>query len=128
MTKILIIDDDRLDRLLIRKAILQSRENFTIIELNSGETAIETIETEKPDLTVLDICMSGIDGYAVLGRIRSNSAIKKHPVIFLSGSQRCVNSAQSSESGADGYYVKPQSLQGYREIAINLCNHPMIAA
>ena len=128
MTKILIIDDDRLDRMLIRKAILQSHNDITIIELNSGETAIETIEKEKPDLTVLDICMYGIDGFEVLGRIRSNASIKKHPVIILSGSQRRVNSGQSAKSGADGYYVKPHNLQGYREIATSMCNHPVIAA
>jgi len=128
MTKILIIDDDKLDRLLLKKALMTSQNDVAIIELNSGFEAVKIIEKERPDLTMLDVSMPGMDGFEVLDLIRNNNALKKHPVIIFSGSERRVDLARSEKIGADEYLVKPFSLKGYKDIADKVCNHPLIAA
>jgi len=117
MRKILIIDDDRTDRLLIKKALLKVESDLEIIELESGREAVSTIQSEGPLATLLDIRMPGIDGFQVLKAIREEAETRTHPVIMVSGSDEASDKDMATEFGADGYLVKPDSFLGYGELA-----------
>jgi len=117
MSKILIIDDDRMDRLLIKKAMLRVQPDLEILELDSGREAVSTIQSESPLATLLDIRMPGIDGFQVLKAIREDTETRSHPVIMVSGSDETSDKDMATEFGADGYLVKPDSFLGYGELA-----------
>ena len=117
MRKILIIDDDKTDRLLIKKALLKVESDLEIIELASGREAVSSIKSESPLATLLDIRMPGIDGFQVLKAIREDTKTRSHPVIMVSGSDETSDKSMANEFGADGYLVKPDSFLGYGELA-----------
>jgi len=73
----------------------------------SGERALEMIDSKTYDLIFLDIMMPGIDGYETCGKIRSNPQYKKTPVIMLSGKTSPLDEVQGVIAGASTYLTKP---------------------
>ena len=66
--KLLIVDDEDTLRLLVRTELEQ--RGYDVDDADSGETALEKLETDHFTLVILDIRMPGIDGMQVLKRIR----------------------------------------------------------
>lgn len=117
MTKVLIVDDSRFDRHMIRRALSETDNTAEFTELASGEDTVATIEAERPCVTVLDIRMPGMDGFAVLRAIRQNAQTSDHKVVMMSGSDRGVDRTLAKTHQADGYYVKPETAHAYQQIA-----------
>jgi len=103
--KILVVDDQpRLVRLV--REVLQA-VGYEVIAANSGETAIEMVAVEQPDLVLLDILLpQGPDGYEVCRRIREFSDV---PVIMLTAKAQEADMLRGFDVGADDYLTKPFS-------------------
>ncbi len=80
--RIAIVDDTPDARRLIRR-ILQAQGDFTILEAENGQQAIELARNEKPDLMILDLMMPDIDGFGVLDALKSNEQTAEIPVIVV---------------------------------------------
>jgi DNA-binding response OmpR family regulator len=104
--RVLIVDDDPAIRKFIR-ANLEAR-NYQVFLAADGEEAIKVIETELPDLVLLDIMMPKVDGLEVCRRIRVWSEI---PIIILSAREGEMDKVRCLECGADDYLTKPFSLR-----------------
>ncbi|WP_080805901.1 response regulator [Desulfamplus magnetovallimortis] len=74
-----------------------------------GETALEAVADEKPDLILLDIMMPGMDGYQVCEELKSNPETSNIPVIFLTAMTETQDEARGLELGAVDYVTKPFS-------------------
>jgi putative two-component system response regulator len=74
-----------------------------------GETALEDIMEDPPDLVLLDIMMPGMDGYKVCQRLKSDEATKNIPVIFLTAMTDEKDEAKGLSLGAVDYVTKPFS-------------------
>lgn len=72
-----------------------------------GESALDAVVLEKPDLILLDIDMPGIDGYEVCRRLKAYDRFKSIPIIFLTGLSSVQNKTQAFEMGAVDYVTKP---------------------
>ncbi|MHB1127213.1 MAG: response regulator [Bacillota bacterium] len=72
MQKILVADDEPALRLLITFAL--EDEGYQLLEAADGQEAYELIHTEKPDLVILDIMMSGLTGYEICTRVKQDPA------------------------------------------------------
>lgn len=82
--KIAIIDDNT-DYLFIMKTFF-SRNGYETVTAPDGEQGMELIRAEKPDLIILDIMMeTTFSGFEVCRQIRSDAALKKIPIIGISG-------------------------------------------
>lgn len=68
MDKILIIDDNKLILRTLKEAI--TKMGYTTIEAEDGESGLQLVNSEHPDLVITDFQMPGIDGLEVLSRIR----------------------------------------------------------
>ncbi len=79
---IAIIEDDPDARVLLRR-ILQYRRKYNIYEAGDGISGINLIRSEKPDLVLLDLMMSGIDGFAVLDMMKADTDLRDIPVIVI---------------------------------------------
>src|SRR5262245_20114234 len=79
MSKVLIVDDNRAGRDLVR-AILKGSP-YEIVEASHGQEALERIRQERPDLVLLDIDMPLLDGFAVVRHIRQDERLADLPVV-----------------------------------------------
>lgn len=73
-TKVLIVDDSKLARIVMRKAISALQPGWTIIEAGNGDEALAAIEAQAIDVVVLDYNMPGRDGLAVAEELRGRFA------------------------------------------------------
>lgn len=100
--KILIADDEPEIRDLLR--LYLENEGYTIVEAETGTQALRLIESEKPDLCLLDIMMPEMDGYNVLKTVREKNNV---PVIFVSAKDTDSEKILGLNLGADDYLAKP---------------------
>ncbi|MTI81381.1 MAG: response regulator transcription factor [Firmicutes bacterium] len=101
---ILIADDD--PRILNVVKLYLEAEDYQVIDVESGENALEIIDNRDVDLVLLDLMLPGIDGWTICKHIRKNS---KLPVIMLTAKGEENDRILGLELGADDYIVKPFS-------------------
>ena len=101
---ILVIDDDEiLSRFLSR---FLSSQGFAVQCVHDGTSALESVSSET-DLLILDLMLPGLDGVAVLSRLRPT--FPKLPILVLTGAQRSQSVARVLDNGADDCLNKPFS-------------------
>jgi DNA-binding response OmpR family regulator len=105
-SRILIVDDDPAIRKFIR-ANLTAR-GYEVLLAFDGEEGLRVLETEMPDLILLDIMMPKVDGLEVCRRVREWSKI---PIIMLSARAGEMDKVKCLDCGADDYLTKPFSLK-----------------
>jgi len=100
--RILVVDDD--PAMVGAITALVGTEGHQVVTAYDGLTAVRRVETERPDLVLLDLAMPGPDGFTVAGRIRVLGAT---PIIVVSGESSEPAKVRALELGADDYLVKP---------------------
>jgi adenylate cyclase len=102
--KILVVDDVPQNVRLL-EAVLVPR-GYEVFMANDGLSALELVESEQPDLILLDVMMPGLDGYAVCAHLRENDATAVLPVIMVTSSIG-QEKTRAIEAGADDFIPKP---------------------
>lgn len=103
MFHILVVDDDRNTRLLLR-AVLEA-ENYTVTAASNGEEALEVMDREHVDLVVLDIMMPKMSGYEFTKALRG--AGNNLPILMISARQLPEDKHKGFLVGTDDYMTKP---------------------
>jgi DNA-binding response OmpR family regulator len=104
MTTVLVVDDEPTIREIVVRYL--RRDGFRTLEAADGDRANVLLDTESPDLVVLDLMLPGVDGLELCRRIRSGSQI---PVIMLTARGDESDRIVGLELGADDYVTKPFS-------------------
>ena len=102
--KLLLVDDDP-DLLYTLQKYLQ-QAGYSTVTANNGRSAIHMFENEKPEAALIDVMMPELDGFEVVKKIRSISAI---PIILLTARSDETDKIVGLELGADDYVTKPFS-------------------
>lgn len=84
-------------------------EGFRVTCVGDADSAIHILETDVPDLVLLDVVMTGKDGYHVLQHITQGAL--GIPVVFLTARSEKTEMAEALGLGADDYVTKPFSTQ-----------------
>lgn len=100
--KVLIADDEAPIREILK--IYCEKEGFDVIEAADGAEAILKVQSEKPDIIILDIMMPVLDGLEVCKQVRKMSDI---PIIMLTAKDDDDDRILGLEIGADDYITKP---------------------
>lgn len=100
--KILAADDET--ELLDTLELFLKKENMLLIKAADGEEAFRQFKAAQPDLVLLDVMMPGMDGFAVLERIRRESKI---PAIMVTARIQDYDKILGLTMGADDYITKP---------------------
>lgn len=104
---VLIVDDIKENVDVLRNVLY---EHYRVKVALSGEKALEILsKEEKPDLILLDVMMPGMNGFEVLRRIKSDTALHAIPVIFVTAKNEVADESQGFELGAADYITKPIS-------------------
>jgi DNA-binding response OmpR family regulator len=106
MAKILIVEDEHELAALIRRQI--EGEGHSALVAHDGQTALLLAAQTAPDLVILDWMLPGLDGLAVIRRLRERSIV---PVIMLTARDAEADRVLGLEVGADDYLTKPFSLR-----------------
>jgi diguanylate cyclase (GGDEF)-like protein len=102
---ILLVDDNPTNLSVLSHALKEI--GYKIRVAIDGESAIEQIDNEPPDLILLDIQMPGIDGFETCRRLKSKPNALDIPIIFISASSGTENIVKGLSLGAVDYITKP---------------------
>lgn len=104
MNKILVIEDEEQIVKILSDKLIQ--EGFFVLKAVDGEEGTKLAFAEHPDLILLDLLMSKVDGIAALEKIRADSWGKTVPVLVLTNLSDVAKMESAVHSGVSGYLVK----------------------
>jgi CheY-like chemotaxis protein len=103
---VLIVDDSRLSRMMIRAVITQAHPDWTIIEAGNGQEALEKTATQTVDLMTIDLNMPGMDGLTLATQLQHNHPTA-HITLVTANIQASVR--QRAATAGMGFIAKPVS-------------------
>lgn len=105
--KILIADDDRINRMVLKSMLSDS--GYEMLFAENGQQAVDMFEAERPNLILMDVIMPVMDGYEATRRIKEIAKDDVVPVIFITSLTNENELAQCVKSGGDDFLTKPFS-------------------
>lgn len=105
MTKVLVVDDEELFRLLISEIL--SAEGFEVILAGDGEEAIEIAAASLPDLILMDMSMPKMTGFEAIRALKKKDETRKTPILAVTASDTTGDYEEAYDAGCSGYLPKP---------------------
>ena len=103
--KIHIVDDTPTNLKVLCDYLLE--HGFEVFVSMDGETALQQVSKQAPDLILLDVMMPGIDGFETCRRLKASSELKDIPVIFMTALSETTDKVKGFSLGAVDYVTKP---------------------
>lgn len=124
-TSVLIVDDIPINVTLIEKMLKPF--HFVIEKANDGQTALDIVADNKPDLILLDLMMPGINGYDVIKQLRAKEETKQLPIIVISALNSNEDVEKGYDLGANDFLTKPIIMNRLHTSVITQLNKAMEA-
>ena len=105
--KILVVDDDPAVRESLRRSLIFN--GYTIVLAADGEEALDKVQSERPDMVILDVMMPKFDGLEVCRELRSQG--DDIPILLLTARDSVSERVAGLDAGADDYLTKPFALE-----------------
>ena len=105
-TPLILIVDDNQQNLQVLGTLLME-ENYEVSIAENGKEAIQEVETNRPDLILMDIMMPEMSGFEAVERLKKNAAAKDIPVIFVTAMSEDADEEKGFSLGAADYITKP---------------------
>src|SRR5256885_10718883 len=103
--KIIIVDDDRETREMLKMAL--ELEGYEVTQAANGLRLISTLHVDRPDLILLDVMMSWIDGFELCRAVKKNEEFRDIPAIFISAKKTAGDIRTGLAAGGPGYLSQP---------------------
>ena len=111
--KILVVDDNQDSRELVMKIL--GRKNYSLLEAQDGEDALNKIISEKPDLVLMDISMPKMDGFEVTRILKTMDDFRDIPIVALTAHAMKGDCEKALAAGCAGYITKPINIREFNE-------------
>lgn len=106
--KILIVDDEAHIRMLIEQTLEELEdEGVDFFSADNGLTALELIQSEKPNLVFLDVMMPKMNGMEVCRKVKQELGLQDVYIVILTAKGQELDKQKGQEVGADVYMTKP---------------------
>ena len=102
---ILYVEDNADNRKLVRRVL--EVEGYTVVEATNGIEALQRLESQPIDLTLMDINMPDMDGYTLTARIKAMPQFASLPIVAVTANVMRGDRERSLQAGCDGYIQKP---------------------
>jgi len=109
MPKILLVEDNEMNRDMLSRRLVRGGYDVTIAE--DGARGVEMATSDSPDLILMDMSLPVIDGWEATRRIKATPELRKIPVIALTAHAMATDRDRALEAGCDDYDTKPIELQ-----------------
>lgn len=120
MKKILIVDDE--PNIVMALEYTFKKNNVIVFIARDGQEALDILQTEIPDVIILDIMMPNVDGYATLEQIKKEERLSNCKIIFLTAKNKESDMEKGLSLGANLYVTKPFSVKKLVEHVNDLIN------
>ncbi|MBL8147648.1 MAG: response regulator [Anaerolineae bacterium] len=107
MHRILYIEDNRDNRVLVRRILLASDHPFEMLEAASAMEGIRIAREQKPDLILMDLSMPEVDGLTATRTLRAFPETQHIPVVALTANVMQADKTRTLAAGCSGYIGKP---------------------
>jgi DNA-binding response OmpR family regulator len=105
----MIVDDDRDTRDMLALAL--ELDGYDVAQAANGVKLISSLSIDRPDIILLDVNMSWIDGFELCRAVRRNEQFREIPVLFVSARESRADMELGLASGGDGYFTKPIDIE-----------------
>jgi DNA-binding response OmpR family regulator len=120
---VLHVEDDNPTAEVFSVCLRKEWPAIEVVRLPDGGDVLSYLEGSCPDLVVLDLNLPTKSGHEILTEVRREPSLGRLPVIIFSSSTDPGDRVRALEAGADGYLVKPESLEGFREVAAQVVEY-----
>jgi DNA-binding response OmpR family regulator len=107
--KVAVVDDDREVRDAIRESL--ARSGYDVKVAANGLRLVSALHVDRPDIILLDVMMSWIDGFELCRAIKANPEFRDIPVVFMSGKTAPADMERGLSCGAVDYFPKPLDME-----------------
>lgn len=116
MTTVLVIDDDRSVRHIVSSG-LDGHHGFRVVAAGDGAMGLQLLESEHPDVALLDVFLPEYNGLELFRKIRAIDG--KLPVIFITGDTSSETAIEAMRAGAFDYLAKPLNIEQLRKLTLS---------
>jgi two-component system cell cycle response regulator DivK len=107
MARILYIEDNADNRLLVRRILMASEHNFVVLEASNASEGIQMVKADPPDLILMDISMPEMDGLTATQLIRAIPGQRDILIVAMTANAMHGDKERTLNAGCDGYIGKP---------------------
>jgi two-component system cell cycle response regulator DivK len=107
MPTVLYIEDNRDNRMLVRRILMASDYDFQVVEADNARTGIEMATQSPPDIILMDMSMPEMDGLTATRMLRGIDHLRNVPIVALTANAMEGDREKSLEAGCTGYIRKP---------------------
>lgn len=115
MTKVIVIDDDRMVRLIVEKGL--NSLGIHVISASLAMDGLQLVETERPDVALVDVSLPEMNGFELFRKIRAIDS--KIPMIFVTSDVSSETTIEAMRLGAFDYLAKPVNLDQLRKMTLS---------
>lgn len=119
--KVLIVDDEPFIRLLLEQTLEElEEEGVELITADNGETALDIIRSESPEIVFLDVMMPKMNGFDVCNMVKNELGLTGVYIVLLTAKGQEFDKQKGADAGADVYMTKPFNPDEVLEKARNI--------
>ncbi|MDF5730406.1 MAG: response regulator [Rhizonema sp. PD38] len=109
MITVLLVEDSLTETEMLTRTLGQA--GLMVVSVTSGEEALIKLQSQKPDLMIIDVILPGQSGFELCHEIKTNKSTQQIPVVICSTKGTDVDKLWGSMLGADAYIPKPVDQQ-----------------
>ncbi len=103
--RLLLVEDNEMNREMLTRRL--NRAGFDVLPAGDGQTALEKMRAELPDLVLMDMNLPVLDGWSACREARADEKISHIPIIALTAHAMEADRQNALEAGCDDYATKP---------------------
>ena len=105
MVTALVVEDSLTDMEVVMSCLKQ--DGLNVLTAKSGEEALKKLDSNTPDVIILDVVLPGLSGFEICRTLKSEAATRNIPVIICSTKDSEMDKFWGLKQGADAYLAKP---------------------
>lgn len=108
MHKILLVEDNEMNRDMLSRRL--SKRGYSVAIATDGQAALDGVDSDPPDLILMDMGLPVLDGWEVTTRLKADPATAHIPIIALTAHAMAGDEGRALDAGCDDYDTKPVEL------------------